>query len=196
LTYIMQTLKLSIVGVKPDSVSNKWGMSVLFTFCFLLLVNIPSYHSPSRPGVFFIIIIIIYLHKTPFIFYPRTLSTPSSHHKSINIRKLSDISCSVQWTSNTFFNTFLNLESSQIKIWKLCVNVMFSLAFLKSFKLSAWSWRPACFFAVNAGKDTKQNFPIVTAPGRDNLIPTNEPRSNEPLYREVLGIITHNIFLP
>ena len=135
LTYIIQTLKLSIVGVKA-SVSNKWGMSVLFTFFFLLLVNIPSYHSPSRAGVFFII---IYFHKTPFIFYPRILSTPSRHHKSINIRKLSDISCSVQWTSNTFFNTFLNLESSQIKIWKLCVNVMFSLAFLKCFKLSAWS---------------------------------------------------------
>ena len=79
------------------------------------------------------------------------LSTPSRHHKSINIRKLSDISCSVQWTSNTFFNTFLNLESSQIKIWKLCVNVIFSLAFQKCFKLSAWSWRFACFFAVNAG---------------------------------------------
>ena len=135
LTYIIQTLKLSIVGVKA-SVSNKWGMSVLFTFFFLLLVNIPSYHSTSRPGIFFII---IYFHKTPFISYPRILSTPSRHHKSINIRKLSDISCSVQWTSNTFFNTFLNLESSQIKIWKLCVNVMFSLAFLKCFKLSTWS---------------------------------------------------------
>ena len=70
-----------------------------------------------------------FFHKTPFIFYPRTLSTPTSHPKSINIRKLSDISCSVQWTSNTFFNTFLNLESSQIKVWKLCVNVIFSLAF-------------------------------------------------------------------
>ena len=145
----MQTLKLSIVGVKPDSVSNKWlGMSVLFTFCFLLHVNIPSYHSPSRAGIFFIV---IYFHKTPFIFCLRILSTPSRHHKSINIRKLSDISCSVQWTSNTFFNTFLNLESSQIKIWKLCVNVIFSLAFQKCFKLSAWSWRFACFSAVNAG---------------------------------------------
>lgn len=144
LTYIMQTLKLSIVGVKA-SVSNKWGISVSFTFCFLLPVNIASYHSPSRAGIFF------FFHKTPFIFYPRTLSTPTSHHKSINIRKLSDISCSVQWTSNTFFNTFLNLESSQIKIWKLCVSVIFSLAFQKCFKLSAWSWRFACFFAVNAG---------------------------------------------
>ena len=47
---------------------------------------------------------------------------------------------------------------------------------------------------MNAGKDTKQNFPIVTAPGRDNLIPTKEPRSNEPLYSGVLGIITNNIF--
>ena len=90
-------------------------------------------------------------HKTPFISYPRILSTPSRHHESINIRKLSDISCSVQWTSNTFFNTFLNLESSQIKIWKLCVNVICSLAFQKCFKLSAWSWRFACFSAVNAG---------------------------------------------
>ena len=114
-----------------------------FTFCFLLPVNIASYHSPSRAGIFF-----FFFHKTPFIFYPRTLSTPTSHHKSINIRKLSDISCSVQWTSNTFFNTFLNLESSQIKIWKLCVNVIFSLAFLKCFKLAAWIWRFACFFSL------------------------------------------------
>ena len=50
------------------------------------------------------------------------------------------------------------------------------------------------FFAVNAGKDTKQNFPIVTAPGRNNLMTTKEPRSNEPLYSGVLGIITNNIF--
>ena len=92
-----------------------------------------------------------FFHKTPFIFYPRTLSTPTSHPKSINIRKLSDISCSVQCTANTLFNTFLNLQSSQIKIWKLCVNVIFSLAFQKCFKLSAWSWRFACFSAVNAG---------------------------------------------
>ena len=83
---------------------------IQLTFCFLLPVNIASYHSPSRAGIFF------FFHKTPFIFYPRTLSTPTSHPKSINIRKLSDISCSVQCTANTLFNTFLNLESSQIKI--------------------------------------------------------------------------------
>ena len=121
---------------------------IQLNFCFLLPVNIASYHSPSRAGIFF------FFHKTPFIFYPRTLSTPTSHPKSINIRKLSDISCSVQWTSNTFFNTFLNLESSQIKVWKLCVNVIFSLAFQKCFKLSAWSaWIEGSrvFFAVNAG---------------------------------------------
>ena len=121
---------------------------IQLTFCFLLPVNIASYHSPSRAGIFFFF---FFFHKTPFIFYPRTLSTPTSHPKSINIRKLSDISCSVQCTANTLFNTFLNLQSSQIKIWKLCVNVIFSLAFQKCFKLSAWSWRFACFSAVNAG---------------------------------------------
>ena len=105
-----------------------------------------------------------FFHKTPFIFYPRTLSTPTSHPKSINIRKLSDISCSVQWTSNTFFNTFLNLESSQIKVWKLCVNVIFSLAFQKCFKLSAWSaWIEGSrvFFAVNAGMTRNKSFRLL-----------------------------------
>ena len=126
-----------------------WRLQYQINVIHLLLFVASKYSvislAQSRWYFFF------FFHKTPFIFYPRTLSTPTSHHKSINIRKLSDISCSVQWTSNTFFNTFLNLESSQIKIWKLCVNVIFSLAFQKCFKLSAWSWRFACFFAVNAG---------------------------------------------
>ena len=44
-------------------------VSVIHLLLFLL-VNIASYHSPSRAGIFFVVV-----HKTPFIFDPRTLST-------------------------------------------------------------------------------------------------------------------------
>ena len=53
---------------------------MLFTFCFLLLVNIPSYHSPSRAGIYiyiFVVVVVVvvfvfvffcFFHKTPFYF--------------------------------------------------------------------------------------------------------------------------------